>query len=334
VSVFNAKIISSASAGKHKFLSGICKKDFTLRMKSFFVRFTIWNMGANGKTNKRRGRVTVARLRNPNRDKAKQTWLESGGNTPTKDLAAMAGVSETQIRKWKSADKWKQALDALNAPKRGGQPGNQNAAGHGAPTGNKNAEGYGAPAGNTNAETHGAYSRIHLESLTPEEREYLNQLTLNAETTMLMELQLLFAKERDLAKRINKYQNDNSAELFIDKVIEMLAPKDRGNKKNSKTKITDDLKMTMQTVIKTSPFNRIMKLEAEYNKIHGRILKLIDTIRAHEIDTQRLALDKRRHALRKQQLIGEYSVDPATGELDDSEDAEDMDAPPCAPLAT
>lgn len=48
--------------------------------------------------------------------------------------------------------------------KRGGQPGNQNAAGNrgGAPYGNKNAVGYGAPLGNKNALKHGLYETIIL----------------------------------------------------------------------------------------------------------------------------------------------------------------------------
>ena len=42
--------------------------------------------------------------------------------------------------------------------KRGGQPGNRNAAGHGEPAGNRNAAGHGAPFGNNNALQHGSYS--------------------------------------------------------------------------------------------------------------------------------------------------------------------------------
>lgn len=49
--------------------------------------------------------------------------------------------------------------------KKGGQPGNQNAAGHGAPRGNRNAAGHrpSAPMGNTNAVTHGLNSRRILD---------------------------------------------------------------------------------------------------------------------------------------------------------------------------
>ena len=254
----------------------------------------------------------MARARNPNRDTAKKTWLESGGKISTKDLAASAGVPEQRIRKWKSEDKWQQELDALNKKKRGGQRGNNNAAGHG------------APKGNNNAETHGAYSKIHLEHLTPEEQKFIEELSLEFEKNLKIQLQLLFAKEIDLSKKISKYENANPDELFVDRVIEMLVPKGAGNSENN-SKNNEQMKMAMRTVIKASPFDRAIKLEAELNKTHGRILKLLDAIRTHEIDKKRLDLSERKHTLNKQRLAGEYTIDPDTGELDDTDTAEDVD---------
>ena len=48
--------------------------------------------------------------------------------------------------------------------------------------------------------------------------------------------------------------------------------------------------MTMQTVIKASAFDRAMKLEAELNRIHGRIIKLLDSIKGYEMESRRLRL--------------------------------------------
>jgi len=242
----------------------------------------------------------VARSRNPARDKAKNEWLKSGGKISTKQLAAAHGVSEVQIRKWKSADKWQAELERK---KRGGQKGNKNAAGHGAPKGNKNAE------------THGAYSTVHLENLPPEERAYIEGMTLDAQENMLRELQLLLAKERDLTRRINEYEQADPNALYVDRVVEVYTPKADKDKGEGGRKTT--LKQSAKTVIKASPFDRIMKLESEYNKIHGRIIKLIDSIRAYEIDGKRISLDERKHELSKQRLTGEYNVDPDTGEISD-----------------
>ena len=248
----------------------------------------------------------MAKARNPARDNAKKEWLKSGGKTTTKELAAAYGVSEVQIRKWKSADKWK---DELERKKRGGQKGNKNAAGHG------------APKGNTNAETHGAYSTVHLDSLPPEERAYIEAMNLDAQDNMLRELQLLFAKERDLMRRIKEYEQADPNALYVDRVVEVFTPK--ASKDKDEGSGNTPLRQSAKTVIKASPFERLMKLESEYNKIHGRIIKLIDSIRAYEMDNKRINLDERKHELSKQRLTGEYNVDPDTGEICDTPTTED-----------
>ncbi len=245
----------------------------------------------------------MARKRNPARDNAKNEWLKSGGEISTKQLAATYGVSEVQIRKWKSADKWQADLERK---RRGGQKGNKNAVGHG------------APKGNSNAETHGAYSTVHLENLPSEERAYIESMTLDARENMLRELQLLFAKERDLIRRINEYKQADANTLYIDRVVEVYTPNKDDTDGEKK-----ELKNVAKTVVKTSPFERLMKLEAEYNKIHGRIIKLIDSMRAYEIDSKRIDLDEKKHELSKQRLTGEYNVDPDTGEISDEPCAED-----------
>ncbi len=247
----------------------------------------------------------MARKRNPARDKAKSEWLKSGGKITVKQLAATYEVSEVQIRKWKSADKWQAEL---NRKKRGGQKGNKNAAGHG------------APKGNTNAETHGAYSTVHLDSLKAEERAYIESTTLDAQENMLRELQLLLAKERDLTRRIIEYERADPNALYVDRVVEVYTPKSGEDESEGGE---TPLKQNAKTVVKTSPFERMMKLESEYNKIHGRIIKLIDSIRAYEIDGKRLSLEERKHELSKQRLTGEYNVDPDTGEISDELSAED-----------
>ena len=106
----------------------------------------------------------MGRPRNPKRDEARKKYLESGGQISTKDLAAAAGVPENRIRKWKSEDKWNEELK--NKPKkRGGQPGNQNAAGK---TPAKN--------GNKNAVTHGAFAQIGIEDIPEDQAEAIKSM--------------------------------------------------------------------------------------------------------------------------------------------------------------
>jgi ArsR family metal-binding transcriptional regulator len=302
----------------------------------------------------------MARQRNPNRDQAKRSYIESGGTISTKELAAAAGVPENRIRKWKSEDKWK---DALEKKKRGGQRGNKNAVGHG------------APPYNTNAVTHGAYKTIYFEELSPQEQELIQSLTLETQENMLRELQTLVAKENDLKKRIRKLEETDPAALFVDKVIEMLVPKGNERLKNQEKKLeeliierdnlvweiensgkpsktlekkldkcerqivelqdkvndnksenegnNEPLKTAMQTIIKASPFDRAIKLEQELNKVHGRIIRLLDSIKSYELDSRRIELEEKKYRLAKQKLTGAYEIDPETGEIDDTKDDEE-----------
>ena len=271
-----------------------------------------------------------------------------------------AGVPESRVRKWKSEDRWN---EELSKKKRGGQPGNKNAAGNGAPLKNRNAE------------THGAYSTVHLNDLSPEEREYILSITLDTQENMLRELQLLIAKENDLKKKIKALEAEDAGVLHIDKVVEMLVPKSNEKIKTQKKKLEEllierdnlaweiesseqpaktltkkldkceqqieilrdklgdaedggnedgggQLTTAMQTVIKASPFDRAMKLEAELNKTHGRIIKLLDSIKNYELDCRRVELEEKKYRLAKQKLTGAFNIDPDTGDIDDTTDDE------------
>ena len=301
----------------------------------------------------------MARDRSPERDKAREIWLESGGKMTAKQVAeAVGGVKPEQVRKWKSLDSWAADLEAQKPPrKRGGQPGNKNAVGAGAPTDNRNAE------------THGAYSKVRMEDLTPEQREYIEKITLDTKKNMLAELQLLIAKEFDLQNKIAELENAQAGSLFVDRVVEVRTPKgqERLNQQIEKLaslqaeeealrwdmevqqgkpptkqqqKRLESLQREIaalqdttgdkareleksayitatQTVIQASAFDRAMKLEAELNKIHGRIIKLLDSIKGYELESRRVRLEERKYNLAKQKLSGAFEIDPETGEIND-----------------
>lgn len=249
----------------------------------------------------------MARPRNPNRDKVKEMYLEAGGEISTKELAIEAEVTQARIRKWKSEDKWD---EELNKKKRGGQRGNKNAAGHGA-----------APR-NQNAVKHGAYKTVYFDELTEEEKKLIESVTLDTQTNMLRELQTLIAKENDLKKRIAEYRRAKQEELYIDKVVEMQVPAGKDDKDDDEAAEEGELKVAMKTIVKASPFDRAMKLEAELNKVHGRIIKLIDSIKAYELETRRMELEERKYSLMKQRVTGEYDIDPESGEINDNMDEE------------
>ena len=251
----------------------------------------------------------MARKKDENREKAKQLFLDSEGIMSNPEIAEALGVDSAKVRKWKCIDKWNEALE--NKPKkRGGQKGNQN------------------------AETHGAYSSVYFDELTEEEKTLIESVTLDTSENMLRELQTLIAKENDLKKRIAKLNNDDTGELYTDKVVEMRTPRKAedtpdpygsytGEEQGSSN--TTPLDVAMETTIKSSAFERAMKLEAELNKIHGRIIKLLDSIKSYELEQRRISLEEKRYKLMKQKISGEYDVDPDTGEIDDTYTEDDSD---------
>ena len=57
--------------------------------------------------------------RSPNREKAKNLWLESNGNIALKDIARELGISDVQVRKWKNEDKWALPISNVTKQKKG-----------------------------------------------------------------------------------------------------------------------------------------------------------------------------------------------------------------------
>lgn len=98
----------------------------------------------------------MVRPRNPNRDKAKQLWIESGKSLALVDIAAKLGCSPSQVRKWKSQDRWDDEVKGsapIEKERYQTMKSNGNAVGN---KGNKNAS---PPKRNNNALKHGLYAK-------------------------------------------------------------------------------------------------------------------------------------------------------------------------------
>lgn len=252
----------------------------------------------------------MPRKKDEKREKAKQIFLDSDGLAKNIEIAKMLDVDSAKISQWKYIDKWQEALK--NKPKK-----------RGAKKGNKNAKGHGAPRRNKNAQTHGAYSTVYFDELTEDERKLIESVNLNTTENMLRELQTLVAKENDLKKKIAALNKETTGKLFTDRVVEMRRPEKTddndpyayGAKSGG---YEPSLNIAMETTIKSSAFERAMKLEAELNKIHGRIIKLLDSIKSYELEQRRLSLEEKRYELMKQKACGAYEIDPDTGEIDDT----------------
>lgn len=254
----------------------------------------------------------MGRPRNPKRDEAKKAYLESDGQISTKELAQAAGVTESRIRKWKSEDRWNDDLKS-KPKKRGGQPGNQNAAGK-------------TPAkrGNKNAVTHGAFAHVGIEDIPEDQAEAIKSMK-PGETMLRMneELQGLLVRKAYLTGLLSEYTDPEKQEAYYtDKIVHMivpLSPEDKAQAEEMGVDIgqaTDPeggkeaMKTAMKTVIKSSPFDRAMKVEAELNRLNGRIIKLLDSMRAQETEARRIELETLKYNLAKQKATGEFEIDP------------------------
>ena len=270
----------------------------------------------------------MGRPRNPQRDLSLKRYLEVSGEISTAQLAQLAGVTESRIRKWKSEDKWEEALKK-KPKKRGGQKGNKNAAGK---TPAKN--------GNKNAVTHGAFAKAGLEDIPPEKAEEIRSMkTPEAMPRMVEELQALYLRKAYLEKLLEEYEAPEAGGFYTDKIVHMIVPKSMEDKQAEEAagleageaadpeaiegQQGEHFKTAMKSIIKSSPFDRAMKVEAELNKLHGRIIKQLDSIKSYEMESRRLQLEERRLELMKQKVTGEIDINPETEEWEMEENGVD-----------
>ncbi len=264
----------------------------------------------------------MGRPRNPERDFSLKRYLEAGGEISTAELAKLAGVTESRIRKWKSEDKWDEALKK-KPRKRGGQKGNKNAAGK---TPAKN--------GNKNAVTHGAFAQAGFEDIPPEKAEEIRSMkTAEAMPHMVEELQALYLRKAYLEKLLAEYEAPEAGGFYTDKIVHMIVPKSIEDRQAEEAAgieagAAEDpeamqgqqgecFKTAMKSIIKSSAFDRAMKVEAELNKLHGRIIKQLDSIKAHEMESRRLQLEEQRLELMKQKISGEVVIEPEDEDWDE-----------------
>lgn len=269
----------------------------------------------------------MGRKRNPERERSLQRYINSGGMITLDELAAAANVPKARISKWKSEDKWEDKLKKI-PKKRGGQRGNKNAGGR-------------TPAkdGNKNAVTHGAYAKAGIADITPEEAEKVRQALQGGNIQRMQdELQSLLVRKAYLEGLLKQYTDPEAeGKYYVDKIVHMVVPKGiEEQKQEQETGIktgkahdpeaegkvggsSEKLKTAMKSIIKASAFDRAMKVEAELNRLHGRIIKQLDSMRSYEMEQQRLQLEERKYKLARQKLTGEIEIDDETEEIVDEQ---------------
>lgn len=240
----------------------------------------------------------MARERRPERDLAFELFRKSKGRLEVKEIAKKLNVKAATVSQWKYRDKWE---EKLKEKRRGGQ------------FGNKNAEGAGAPKGNKNAETHGGYSSIDLNNLPEEDQAYISNLSLDTETNFKTELQILLAKEKDIRRRLEALDYEPEDKLYLSRESEMQAvPKPEqleGLEPEERVERISKLQPTLKTITRDSKFERQQKLLVAFDRIHGRIIKLLDSIKTYQLDCKRIELDQQRYELSKEKVKGAFEFD-------------------------
>ncbi len=262
----------------------------------------------------------MGRKRNLERDASLKRYLDSGGKATLAKLAEAAGVSKSCISKWKTEDKWDEQLKGSR--RKGGQKGNKNAAGR---TPKKD--------GNKNAVTHGIYAQAKLNDIDQEKAEHIKGIAFGegqSRLRMTEELQSLLVRKAYLEGLLERYTAQKAeGEYYIDKIVHMVVHKSvkditEEEKSGVKTGEVKDpegsrekLKTAMKSIIKSSSFDRAMKIEAELNRLHGRIIRQIDSMKSLEMEERRLKLEEQKYKLAKQRLTGEIEIDEDEEEEDE-----------------
>lgn len=237
----------------------------------------------------------MARERSPERDKAKLMWLESGGTMKLKDIAAALSIGETQVRKWKSQDKWAANLNSNvtnktkgNVTKRGAPKGNKNAVGNngGAPAGNKravgNKGGLGGPPRNKKAVTTGEYETIWLDTLEEDEQDLVDQVDTDPIQQADEAIKLLSIRERRMLQRIGKLMN-GLTEKQRRVLNELKGIKDVMTVHDEKSGITKTIPVTRTEMVESQieeteyrAIDDILKIEDALTRVQAQKLKAVE----------------------------------------------------------
>ncbi|EOD6239793.1 phage terminase small subunit [Enterococcus hirae] len=218
----------------------------------------------------------MARKRDPRRDEAKKIWLESNGEKQLKEIASELNVSDSQIRKWKSIDKWSAELKGNvtnakgNVTNQGGAPfGNQNAKGN---KGNSRAS---PPVGNKNALKTGEYETIFFETLSDEEKDIYSSLNDDPSFVLSEEIRLLKIRQFRMMKRIQQAEaglNEEEIER-LQQLRKIKTPIEKdGRKLEIKREVMQDVQVSRKTHRK---IDDILSIEDSLTRISNQLAKAI-----------------------------------------------------------
>lgn len=223
----------------------------------------------------------MARQRDPRRDEAKKIWLESNGEKQLKEVASELNVSDSQVRKWKSQDKWSAELKSnvtngkSNVTNQGGAPiGNQNAKGN---KGNSRAS---PPKRNKNALKTGEYETIFFDTLSDDEKDIYSSLDDDPSFVLSEEIRLLKIRQLRMMKRIKEAESGLNDEE-VDRLQQMRKIKTPIEKDGKKLEIKREVMQDVQVSRKTyRKIDDILSIEDALTRISNQLTKAIKQLNA------------------------------------------------------
>lgn len=238
----------------------------------------------------------MARARSPNSIEAEEMYKTG---MKLVDIAKKLDVPASTVRRWKSTQNWDEKTEVkksersqkkkANARKRGGQPGNRNAAGN---------RGGPLKPGDKIAEKHGAYSAVYWDVLDDSEKDMINDIPRDEEMLLIEQIQLFAVRERRIMLAINKYRDmkgevslygfmrveskrtfktDEDKKLYEERIEEKVSAKER---------MPGDA-YDMQTTMENKD-NMIARLEKELSTVQSKKTKAIEALAKLRLEKQKL----------------------------------------------
>lgn len=234
----------------------------------------------------------MARKRDPRRDQAKLIWIDSNGEKLLKDIAADLGVSDSQIRKWKSIDKWSDDLksnvtnDKSNVTNSIGAPvGNENAKGN---RGNSRAS---PPKGNKNALKTGEFETIYFDLLSDDEKA-IYSADFSLADRLNQDIQELTMRKYRMMKRVNEAEKGlnlvESEKLYELRGRKQYVDSDKGGKK-----ISIEVPQVTMTEMKEKEIRKIediLRIEDALTRISNQLSRSIKQLAELEMNDHRADL--------------------------------------------
>lgn len=227
------------------------------------------------KTNTNERWWCMARVPDARMEQARDLFLKGKKLIEISDLLK---IPEGTIRSWKNRYAWDNATLQKKkrnvAKKKGGQPGNKNAAGN---------KGGAAPEKNKNAVTTGEFETLLFDCLDLEEQRLVQAVPEDKQALLMQEIQLLTVRERRMLKRIELLRSaaDEENKLAAGETGMTAVGHKKGLEKDKETDLLEY----------RGKLGQIQNIEDALTRVQARKQAAIDALHRYGVDDARLELE-------------------------------------------